>query len=164
MEYFLEMRFLLRSLMTLKQKQTSMMNWYWKKETTGIWTSIQVGNASHIPGHCQKPCELANSDCWNHLLVFLSCSYLYFSSICSVTTNTPKKLCFFCQHFVILDKFWRNHFKLNLINSMGLKGTYFWQIKPYIKRKYWIGKVFPKKHIISQDLCHCKSILIIHRK
>lgn len=52
--------------------------------------------------------------------VVLLCGYLHFSSTCRVATNTPMKL-FLSQHFVVVDKFWRNHFILNLINSMGTK-------------------------------------------
>lgn len=74
MEYFLEIKFLLRGLITLKKRtetKTHCGKLKMEKRNPRHLDFDSGGDAFQIPGRCQKPCALAKSDCWNHLHVFL---------------------------------------------------------------------------------------------
>lgn len=71
MKYFLEMKFLLRNLMTLKQKtnQYDELKMEKKKsQASGFWFKWAMHSTFQA---IAKTRDLAKPDCWNHYYIFL---------------------------------------------------------------------------------------------
>lgn len=139
MEHFLKIKFLLRGLRTLKKHTHHYGEWKLEKRNYKHLDLDLSGQC--IPHSRPLPKTLCLGQVW-----LLESSLCLFISLFNLDFSSPDVhmllLMFSCQHFMIVDKFWRNHLKLSLINSRETKRPTLLGDQTLHKGNIWSGKIF----------------------